>query len=755
MGSAESIPRRKRRLRITPSHFLFAGPAIILFFIFKYYPLLSGIRMAFVSWTPSDASQRWIGLQNFVATLGSPLFWEMMANTAIIFLLYLALSFWVPIVQSLLLSQIRAAHRFLRFLFVLPAAIPNMVNVIVWRYIWDPTYGIANGIMALLHGHAQKWLGDPSLVKPVLVLPGLLGGGLGILIYLAAVQNISEETIEAAVIDGASAWQRIWRIVLPEIRYMVEIQLILAISTSLLQFDYVYAMTKGGPGRSSTTVVMGMYFKAFSEFRYSEAAAWSLLVTLISALITYVSLRLSRQEANWAGAGGECKRMKAENRNHIREPWQDAVLKTVSYCVLVFWLLLLLFPVFWLFSSSLKDVEEGMASPPVWLPRPPVYLTVRLDYSKLAEPADATQVEAMARCDLAAATLLAFDRFGRYGLNVVTAQAYQGDKLVGEVITDNTQVILRANWLPATTISVDYLRKNNHYEKFYTGALPRVRFDLAAGLQGGVSLGDQRDKRTREMATSLEGEQYYGKITAIGATHSWLQGAILRWRAPFMSRFYGAYPPFQVFLRNSAAVTTLEILLTLLVCSMAAFALSRIFRRTAQRIWLLYFLISLMIPGIATLVPGLFLAKDLHIFNTFWGIILFSVPNAFIVYILKGFIDALPGALFDAARMEGANEVTVFLRLVIPLSKSALAVAVIMLFLGSWNNFFWPFVVISDPNRFTFPVGLFFFTTQGLTYYGVGQSFTYGIVSSLPTIVIFLLFQNQIQKGLVWSGIKG
>jgi multiple sugar transport system permease protein len=188
---------------------------------------------------------------------------------------------------------------------------------------------------------------------------------------------------------------------------------------------------------------------------------------------------------------------------------------------------------------------------------------------------------------------------------------------------------------------------------------------------------------------------------------------------------------------------------------MAAFALSRIFRRTAQRLWLLYFLISLMIPGIATLVPGLFLAKDLHIFNTYWGIILFSVPNAFIVYILKGFIDALPGALFDAARMEGANEVTVFLRLVIPLSKSALAVAVIMLFLGSWNNFFWPFVVISDPNRFTFPVGLFFFTTQGLTYYGVGQSFTYGIVSSLPTIVIFLLFQNQIQKGLVWSGIKG
>ncbi len=289
---------KKWRIRITPAHLLFAGPAILLFFVFKYYPFLNGIRMSFVSWTPSDSSQRWVALQNYIATFGSPLFWEMMANTALIFVLYLGLAFWVPLGQALLLSQLRRAHRLLRFFFVLPAAIPAMVNVVVWRYIWDPTYGIANSFMALLGLPAQKWLGDPALVKPVLVLPGLLGGGLGILIYLAAVQNISDETIEAAIIDGASAWQRIWRIILPDIRFMIEIQLILAISTSLLQFDYVYAMTKGGPGRSSTTVVMGMYFKGFSEFRYSEAAAWSMVVTVISAVVTYISLRLSREEAS-------------------------------------------------------------------------------------------------------------------------------------------------------------------------------------------------------------------------------------------------------------------------------------------------------------------------------------------------------------------------------------------------------------------------------------------------------------------------
>jgi len=296
--AAVAQSKRKRRPHLLLAQVVFAGPAILLFFVFKYYPLLDGMRMSFVSWTPSDASQRFVGLLNYISTFNSPLFWTMVANTAIIFLLYLACSFWVPIVQSLLIAQIRAGHKVIRFLYVLPAAIPAMVGVVVWRFIWDPGYGIANEIMHLLHLPAQQWLGDPRLVKTVLVLPGLLGGGLGILIYLAAIQNISEEIIEAAIVDGAHAWQRMWKIIFPNIWYMIEIQLILAISTSLLQFDYVYAMTRGGPGYASTTVVMGMYFKGFSEFRYSEAAAWSIVVTLISFVVTAAALKLSRQEAN-------------------------------------------------------------------------------------------------------------------------------------------------------------------------------------------------------------------------------------------------------------------------------------------------------------------------------------------------------------------------------------------------------------------------------------------------------------------------
>ena len=295
-----AVNKRKIRLKRWGTAALFMAPAVVLFIVFRYYPLLDGIRISFVSWTPSDASQRFIGLANYEAVFSSIHFWTLVGNTALIFVWFLCFNFWVPIVQSLLLYNVANArtHAVLRYLFVLPAALPTLVTVIIWRYIWDPAFGMANNILALLSLPEQKWLGDPQLVKPVLLLPGLLGGGLSILIYLAAITNISQETIEAAIIDGASALQRTTRIILPSIRFIIEIQFILAVSISLLQFDYVYAMTKGGPGYSSTTVVMGVYFKAFTEYRYSEATAWSMAVTLISVALTAMSLRMSKGEAN-------------------------------------------------------------------------------------------------------------------------------------------------------------------------------------------------------------------------------------------------------------------------------------------------------------------------------------------------------------------------------------------------------------------------------------------------------------------------
>lgn len=435
--------------------------------------------------------------------------------------------------------------------------------------------------------------------------------------------------------------------------------------------------------------------------------------------------------------------------------WQDQVLKTASYLISLVWLVLLLFPLFWLVSTSVKDKELVTANPPAWLPRAMLHVTVQLDYSRLAQPASPSQLKEMVRCDLAAAVLIPFDRFNMYGLNRVTAQAYQDGRRIGEATTNANSLRFKSLVLPATTITMDYMRHNDNYRLFYSGIDPKpiARFDITGGLGGMLSPGDVHEKRIQEITTWLQGEHFYGRLLAVGNRNNWARGILDAWVGPFLMRFFGMYPPFHVFIRNSFIVTTLEILLTLLVCSMAAYALSRLFVRTAQRIWLLYFLVSLMIPMIAVLVPGLFLAKSLHIYDTLWGIILFSIPNGFIIYILKGFIDALPGELFDAARIDGASEYAAYLRLVLPLCKPVLAVAVMILFLGSWNNFFWPYVIISSPTKFTFPVGLYFFTTNGIT--GTSNSFTYGLAASIPTILIFAFFQNQIQKGLVWSGIKG
>ena len=114
--------------------------------------------------------------------------------------------------------------------------------------------------------------------------------------------------------------------------------------------------------------------------------------------------------------------------------------------------------------------------------------------------------------------------------------------------------------------------------------------------------------------------------------------------------------------------------------------------------------------------------------------ILFGVPNPFIIYILKGFMDSLPGSYFDAARIEGASELRVFWIVVIPLITASLAVAVLLIFLGSWNAFFWPFIVLNTPKKYTFPVALYYLTAL-VDSQNPAQQFVFGVVSSLPTFV--------------------
>ena len=285
-----------RRLPRALPGILFLAPAVIAFLVFRYYPLVKGLYMAFFRWDTQNPPGDFVGFNNFRLAITSPLFFQVLVNTALLYAFGLLLGFWVPIVQSLALNQIRKGYYLFRFLYILPVAVPGIAFLMVWKYIWHPEFGLANAVMGLLSLPTQVWLNDPSLVKMVLRFPGLLGGGMGILIYTAAIQNISVEVIEAAIVDGATAWQRTRYIIFPNILPIVGILFVLSLTTSLLAFDDVWIMTGGGPGYASTTLVMGVYTKAFVQNQFGMASAWAFWILILTLALTVVRLYTMREE---------------------------------------------------------------------------------------------------------------------------------------------------------------------------------------------------------------------------------------------------------------------------------------------------------------------------------------------------------------------------------------------------------------------------------------------------------------------------
>ena len=275
---------------------VFLAPATISFILFRYYPLLRGIYMSLWRWDAADPPGQFVGLGNFVNALTSEHFYMLLKNTLILFVFGFLLSFWVPIAQALVLHQLRRGYYAFRFLYVLPVAVPGVAFLMTWMYIWHADAGLANAIMKFLGLPEQGWISDPSLVKLCLRAPGLLGGGVGILIYTAAVQNISEEVIEAAIVDGANAWDRTWRIILPNILPIVNIMFVISLTQSLLAFEDVWIMTQGGPGYASSTLVIGVYQRAFVQNQYGMGSAWAVLILILTLAFTWIRLKTMRDE---------------------------------------------------------------------------------------------------------------------------------------------------------------------------------------------------------------------------------------------------------------------------------------------------------------------------------------------------------------------------------------------------------------------------------------------------------------------------
>ncbi len=227
-------------------------------------------------------------------------------------------------------------------------------------------------------------------------------------------------------------------------------------------------------------------------------------------------------------------------------------------------------------------------------------------------------------------------------------------------------------------------------------------------------------------------------------------------RDPTLANFDTAWNSanFQRYFLNSLKVATLATLLTVVVATTQAYAFARM-RFPGKDLVFNVYLIAMMIPSMLMIIPQFVQARSLGLLNTHLGLIVFYVVGSipFQTFLLRGFFQSLPRAIEEAAYVDGANRLTTFVRVVLPMAMPAIGTSVIFSFLGNWDEFTWALTIINDVSLRTLPIAVRLFQGQHATQWGL--VFAASLIAIVPVIVIFVVFQRAFVRGVASSGVKG
>ena len=210
-------------------------------------------------------------------------------------------------------------------------------------------------------------------------------------------------------------------------------------------------------------------------------------------------------------------------------------------------------------------------------------------------------------------------------------------------------------------------------------------------------------------------------------------------------------PLFGRWLLNSVVVAGSVTLFNLLFNSMAGYALARI-QFPGNRVWFGLILAVLMIPGQITLIPSFLILKSLGWLNSYQGLIIPNIANATFIFMMRQFFINFPKDLEEAAALDGLGYLETFFKIVLPLAKPALAAQAIFIFMGAWNNFLTPLIILSDSEMFTLPLGLNTFKGQYISYWNYIMAAS--MMFTLPALAIYAFFNRYFIQGITFTGSK-
>jgi multiple sugar transport system permease protein len=295
------VRRLKPETRKVLTGLAFISPWIIGFFAFTVYPLVASFYYSFTEYS-LFGSPRWIGLGNYTKLFADSKFFESFANTVIFSVFIVPASIVLAMGLAILLNNSLRANAIYRTLIFMPSVVPAVASAVVWIWILSPQWGLLNGALRMMHLPGPPWLNSPDWSKPALLIVTLWMIGSDMVLYLAGLQEIPNDYYEAAVLDGASPWQKTLHITVPLLTPIMFFHLINAFIWSFNYFSIPFIVSGNGSGAPADSLLFYSLYLYQNGFRYLKmgyASAMAWLLFLLVMACTVIILRTSKRWVNY------------------------------------------------------------------------------------------------------------------------------------------------------------------------------------------------------------------------------------------------------------------------------------------------------------------------------------------------------------------------------------------------------------------------------------------------------------------------
>ena len=289
----EAPPATARRARNRNAVLFMVLPALALYLIFVIWPLFNAFRFSFFDWTGYGPVDNFVGLENYGDVVGNRHFPKAVRNTAILVTISLLIQLPLALWCALSLYQKAWFVSIFRTIFFLPFILSEIAAGLIWRFVYDGEYGLVPKIGDAIGADLPFLLADRFWVVPAIMLVIIWKYfGFHMMIYIAGLQSIPSEVIEAARLDGVSRWRIMWHIKIPMIRSAIVISVFFAIVGALQLFDLIIPLTNGGPSNSSHTLVSFLYQFGILRLKIGFGGAVSVILFLTCVIVSLAYRRI-------------------------------------------------------------------------------------------------------------------------------------------------------------------------------------------------------------------------------------------------------------------------------------------------------------------------------------------------------------------------------------------------------------------------------------------------------------------------------